>query len=158
MSIKYTKEKLSEVIKNSVSYSDVLRSFGRAPVGGNISHIKRMIFKYGLDIKHFTGSRHNKGKISNKRQTAKDILINSRKRGKRYLLRRSLLEIGRKEECEKCGLNPIWNEKELILIIDHINGDRFDHRPENLRFLCPNCHSQTETFAGRNIARIAEKD
>ena len=52
--------------------------------------------------------------------------------------------------CGICGLGPEWNGMVLVLQIDHINGDSTDSRLENLRFLCPNCHSQTETFAGRN--------
>lgn len=52
--------------------------------------------------------------------------------------------------CKICNLEPVWKDKKLVLILDHINGVRNDHRLENLRFLCPNCNSQTDTFAGRN--------
>ena len=65
-------------------------------------------------------------------------------------LRRALLRSGRKEHCEECGQLPVWNDKQLTLNVDHVNGNNTDHREENLRFLCPNCHSQTPTFAGRN--------
>lgn len=54
------------------------------------------------------------------------------------------------EECERCGLKDTWNGKSITLELDHINGNSDDNRLENLRFLCPNCHSQTETFKGRN--------
>jgi hypothetical protein len=50
-------------------------------------------------------------------------------------------------ECSECGCGPEWRGKELILQLDHRNGDPTDNRLENLRFLCPNCHSQTETWA-----------
>ena len=53
-------------------------------------------------------------------------------------------------KCAICGLENQWNGKELILQLDHINGKHNDNRKENLRFLCPNCHSQTETFSGKN--------
>ena len=53
---------------------------------------------------------------------------------------------------------PEWNNKELILILDHINGINNDHRKENLRLLCPNCNSQTKTFAGRNVKKIRENN
>jgi hypothetical protein len=56
--------------------------------------------------------------------------------------------------CAECGLLPEWNSKPLVLQVDHINGDPTDNRPENLRFLCPNCHTQTETFASRNCGRL----
>ena len=51
--------------------------------------------------------------------------------------------------CWECGISS-WNDKELVLELDHINGVNTDHREENLRLLCPNCHSQTPTFKGRN--------
>jgi len=53
----------------------------------------------------------------------------------------------KEERCEICGQDPEWNGKPLILQIDHINGNRKDNRLENLRIVCPNCHTQTETFS-----------
>lgn len=52
--------------------------------------------------------------------------------------------------CEECGVGPTWNGKEIQCQLDHKDGDRFNHRRNNLRMLCPNCHSQTETFSGKN--------
>ena len=53
-------------------------------------------------------------------------------------------------KCDECGITE-WNGKPIVLHLDHINGKRTDHRLENLRLLCPNCHSQTDTYCGRNI-------
>jgi hypothetical protein len=72
----------------------------------------------------------------------------SRQNVKMRLLRAGLL----KDECAECGLRE-WRGKRLSLHIDHINGVSNDHRLENLRMLCPNCHSQTETYGGRNARR-----
>jgi len=71
--------------------------------------------------------------------------------GARAAVKRDLLEAGILENrCGWCGISE-WRGKPICIQIDHINGIRNDNRIENLRMLCPNCHSQTETFAARNI-------
>lgn len=66
-------------------------------------------------------------------------------------LRLRLISEGIKnEECEICGIKN-WNGKKLSFELDHIDGDRTNHKLENLRIICPNCHSQTETYRGKNI-------
>jgi 5-methylcytosine-specific restriction endonuclease McrA len=54
--------------------------------------------------------------------------------------------------CECCGISE-WLDRPLSLALHHINGDGHDNRLENLQLLCPNCHSQTDNFAGRNVQR-----
>ena len=49
--------------------------------------------------------------------------------------------------CSVCGIEPMWQSKPLTLVLDHINGVNNDNRLQNLRFLCPNCNSQTNTFS-----------
>jgi ribosomal protein L13E len=79
------------------------------------------------------------------------ILISSRPR---VTIKRRLIEAGiLLNECEDCGLRE-WRGKPLSIQIDHRNGVRNDNRVENLRMLCPNCHSQTVTFGGRNRSRF----
>jgi 5-methylcytosine-specific restriction endonuclease McrA len=56
------------------------------------------------------------------------------------------------ERCERCGLTD-WRGQPLSLALHHVNGDGADNRLENLQLLCPNCHSQTPNFAGRNRGR-----
>ena len=71
----------------------------------------------------------------------------------RTTIKRRLIQAGILiNECDECGLSE-WRNKPLSIQIDHRNGVRNDHRLENLRMLCPNCHSQTETFAARNLRR-----
>ena len=72
-----------------------------------------------------------------------------------YATRASVRKVVLKEnlvkyECSLCGLKNEWNGMKISLHLDHINGKNGDNRIENLRFLCPNCHSQTKTYAGRN--------
>jgi 5-methylcytosine-specific restriction endonuclease McrA len=77
----------------------------------------------------------------------------SRTNLKRRLLREGLLE----NVCHICGQLPEWNGKPLVLQLDHINGISNDNRLENLRIICPHCHSQTENFAGKNNKLINKK-
>lgn len=56
-------------------------------------------------------------------------------------------------ECMICKINE-WNEKEIRLQVHHVDGNKINNNIENLQFLCPNCHSQTETFSGKNINKI----
>ena len=69
-----------------------------------------------------------------------------------HLKYRMLKEGMIENKCKECGISE-WNGKELICHLDHINGDSTDHRKKNLRMLCPNCHSQTPTYCGKNIKK-----
>jgi 5-methylcytosine-specific restriction endonuclease McrA len=71
------------------------------------------------------------------------------RRNVKYRLLRSGMIINR---CDHCGLRE-WRGKPLAMHLDHINGVRDDHRLENLRMLCPNCHSQTDTYGAKNKGR-----
>ena len=148
--MKYSKELLEKTVKDSLSYSSVCKKLGVLPAGGMWNHIKSIIKKYDIDTSHFLGKAAHAGSNhtgKTKKLTAAQILVEgkeSRERGSR--LRRALLEIGREYKCESCSLTDVWNGKPIALEVDHINGDWSDCREDNLRFLCPNCHSQTANF------------
>jgi DNA-binding CsgD family transcriptional regulator/5-methylcytosine-specific restriction endonuclease McrA len=81
-----------------------------------------------------------------------ELLVAGPRRNRGHLKRR-LFDAGVKtRRCESCGLTE-WQGSEIPLTLHHINGDRHDNRPENLQILCANCHSQTDTWSGRNLRK-----
>ena len=148
MNKKLTKEELEEAVKNSYSMMGVLRYLKFSLNGSSQAYIKSKILFYNIDYSHFTGQGHNKNKVSIKKQNWQEILKNRPDMDRReasYKLRRALIESGREYKCESCGIQN-YNNKEITLDVDHIDGNWKNHNKENLRFLCPNCHSQTDNF------------
>ena len=78
------------------------------------------------------------------------------KRTKPPFLRRALVESGRPYRCELCQNAGDWRGAPLRLEVDHVDGDYHNNCSDNLRFLCPNCHSQTDNYAGKSQGRYAE--
>lgn len=147
-SIKYTKELLQEAVDNSYSISGVLRYLGLKQAGGTQSHVKSRLIKYEIDFSHFTGQSWQKDKPSRNKLNAEDILVflpEGSRRIQAFRLRRALIESDREYKCERCGLGSEWNGKEITLEVDHIDGEWLNNLIDNLRFMCPNCHSQEPT-------------
>ena len=88
-----------------------------------------------------------------------DILAGKHPQYKTSSLKKRLVAEGFKEnKCESCGIGNEWNGLPLTLQLDHINGNSLDHSLENLRILCPNCHTQTETHSGKNRFKVQERN
>jgi hypothetical protein len=152
---KYTVEMLSPIVESSLSYAEVLRRLGLKQTGGSQSNIKRLVQEYGISTDHLLGQSRNQGDEhrGSRKATAGEILVLRDPLAhpeKAYKLRRAMIESGIPFRCALCGIEAVWNGKPLMLTVDHLNGRRNDNRRENLRFLCPNCHSQTPTF-GRSL-------
>ncbi len=159
MITKYTREEIAIAATNAVSVAHTLRNLGLKGVGGgSYCHIKNLLLFYGIDTSHFLGRRANSGsryRGGSKPRRISEVLQHNkslRQRTAAHILRRCLRQSGVKYECLKCGIGPHWDGTPLTLSVDHINGDWRDNRRENLRFLCPNCHSQTDTFCSKNGA------
>ncbi len=146
-------EKLKEIIKESYSVSEVLTKCGVSnKSSNNYNKLYEIVHDHSISIDHFNRNINNKGI----KKSLDDILVKNSNytnttQLKKYLVRDNLIEY--KCSGEGCSIENTWNGKPIVLHLDHINGINNDHRIENLRFLCPNCHSQTETYAGRNMSK-----
>ncbi|MEA2375385.1 MAG: hypothetical protein QOD53_1848 [Thermoleophilaceae bacterium] len=110
---------------------------------------------FGMARKSFTDAVRRGASITRPQATPiEQLLATGRHRG-RWNLKRRLLSHGLKDgRCEDCGISE-WRGRALSLALHHVNGDGRDNRLENLRLLCPNCHSQTDNFAGRGVGRAS---
>lgn len=149
---RWSKANVTAAVENNVSIAGVLRDMGLKASGGNYRQFHRYAKIYSLDLSHFTGQAHLKGKTHNWARKIPDdeIFVKGSTYNNGTDLRKRILGAGLLEyECAWCGISE-WRGEKLTLHVDHINGDPSDNRIENLRFLCPNCHSQTDTYAGKN--------
>lgn len=140
-------ETLAQMVAESYSVSEVMRKAGYIYAGGSHAALSRRIKRLGIDTSHFV-QRRSFGPVN--RKSPEIILIQMPPgsfRTRTDQLRRALLEVGVAHECARCEQGPNWRGEPLCLQIEHINGDRLDCRVENLCFLCPNCHTQTATYA-----------
>jgi Zn finger protein HypA/HybF involved in hydrogenase expression len=138
-------DELKNIIKESKSYNEVLRKLGYKRSGRTQTILRERVLKENIDISHF----RNWNNIN--QQNLEDILVKNSTYNNQ-LLKERLIEGNLLEyKCDKCGNIGVWNNEILVLQLDHKNGINNDNRLENLRFLCPNCHSQTKTFSGKNI-------
>lgn len=156
MGTKYTRELLQPIVVSSCSVAQVIRKLGLRQSGGNHYYLSRKIAALGIDVSHFTGKASNRGPGhvgGNAKLLPSEILIYDRLGGKRERtpqLRRALIESGVLERCRVCDVGVTWQDRKLVLHVDHIDGDCLNNRSGNLRFLCPNCHSQTDTYCSKN--------
>ncbi|WP_306933868.1 HNH endonuclease signature motif containing protein [Streptomyces luteogriseus] len=144
-------EELTRAVAASHSLAGVMRMLGLSPVGGSgRAKVRHSIESYGLSTAHFTGQAHFRGTPSPRRKSAAQVLVRlapGSSRTRTVLLRRALDDLGVPHVCNECGTGENWQGRRLVLELDHINGNRLDNRIENLRYLCPSCHSQTKTHS-----------
>lgn len=148
----WTESQLKESVKSVTSIRQLLKRLGLREAGGNYSQVKKYLKEYNIDISHFTGKGWSKGKrgIGKYRIRLEEILvINSGFQS--YKLKKRLFASSIKQQsCEECGWAKKSIDGRIPLELDHINGNSRDNRIENLRVLCPNCHSLKPTHRGMN--------
>jgi Zn finger protein HypA/HybF involved in hydrogenase expression len=150
---RYTDSQIIEAVKSSISVMEVMRKLGIVFAGGSHSHISKRISKMQLDTTHFKGQRVNSGRVFGPKKSSEQIFVFdelAERRTPGHILTRNMLATGTEYKCE-CGCDGTWRGSKITLHVDHIDGNWKNNTKDNLRFMCPNCHSQTETFGSKNM-------
>lgn len=142
----FTKEEIEQFVQESSSFAELGYKLGYKSKGKNLDIIKRRLEEFNISTEHF-----KLGKSPVKRTEENVFCENSTARQstvRRWYRNREDI----KYECRWCGISS-WRGEKLVLQLDHVNGNNTDNRLENLRWLCPNCHSQTDTFCGKHLKK-----
>lgn len=142
-------EIFKNLIKESTTWTEVMIYFkenhGYKSLNGRTAN--KRCKDNNIDISHFT---HKSKNTPSKKPITEKLIKNSNSYNSSHL-KKQLYEKGLlKEICRSCGIGPLWNNKPISLHLEHINGNHYDNRLENLEILCPNCHSQTDTWCIKN--------
>lgn len=142
---------LREVVKKYNNAAQILEEFGLNVGSSNYVTLRKYCKKYNIDIQ-ITG----KNKRKRSRTSIENFFIKNSQTARHAIKSRIIDEKLIEYKCISCGLKNEWNNKKLSLQLEHINGINNDNRLENLAFICPNCHSQTSTYAGKNKIRLSQ--
>jgi hypothetical protein len=138
-----TEDQLIVAIESTTSLYQAIRLLGIARTGSSYAMLRDVIARRSIDVSHWCH-------VGRAPASIESAFVEDGTKG-RDTLRRLILKHDLKPYmCAECGLGPEWRGKLLVLRLDHINGHSTDDRLENLRFVCPNCDSQSDTFCGRN--------
>lgn len=151
MKYKLELENVKEYVRTSINLSEVLNKLGIPRQGNNSKTLRKYLDDNKIDYSHFTG-RARTYKIK-KEVSLNDIFSNKYSYNNRSLKNRLLKAGYKKYECEECGISK-WLGKEIVLQLHHKDGNNKNNSLENLKLLCPNCHSLTENFCGNKNKNI----
>lgn len=153
----YSIQQLEEAVSKSLCTSDVCRFLNITICTYNYIRIEKLCAENNISRNHFDTAAAVR---RNKPSYTKEEIFRRNSTASRSGLRRRAVKFGLYTgKCGECGVGDNWNNKPLTIELDHINGINDDNRVENLRWLCPNCHSQTPTHknsANRRTHRSKE--
>ncbi|SMQ16604.1 HNH endonuclease [Streptomyces sp. Ag82_O1-12] len=155
--VRWTRDVLERAVAASTNMCEVLRHLGLEVVGGHHTHISRRVRAYGIDTSHFRVPTR-RGKPWRPRTPEAFLVEQPADRARRIpsdRLKWAMTSLGMAERCALCGTGAAWRGRPLPLEVDHIDGNWRDNRIENLRLLCPNCHSTTDSYRGRGKRRAS---
>lgn len=146
-----TDDEFVNAVQQSTSYTDLLKRLRMTRRSEWMSNLRERCVTLNCFNEVWDGFRDHDGLV--KLHLVLRKVHGQTSDAERPHLKAALLQIGRPYVCEECKLGPTWNGKPLTLAVDHRDGDRYNHLADNLRFLCPNCHTQTDTYCSKNIKR-----
>ncbi len=155
--VKWTRDVLERAVGASTNMCEVLRYLGLEVVGGHHTHISRRIKAYGIDTSHFQVPTR-RGKPWRPRTPEALLVEQPVDRARRIpsdRLKWAMTSLGVAERCALCGTKAAWRGRPLPPEVDHIDGSWRNNRLQNLRLLCPNCHSTTDSYRGRGKRRAS---
>ena len=154
------RERLEEIVKSSSNFNQVANAIGsnHSAAQNNVGILTDAFHHWSIDYSHLTMVRRpGAGKVRVDNGMLPEEVLDqffgenppiksSWPTLTRLINRHNLLP----QQCSECGISAKWNGKPMTMQVDHINGNPRDNRIENLRRICPNCHSQTDTYCGKN--------
>lgn len=146
-----TDEQFISLVRGSSNISEILFKLGYSVSGNSwgFSQVRRRMESLRLESSDFKG-KTNLSDYHREHKISSEELFKENGKHNRHIVRKRIIKDKLiPYRCSLCGITT-WNGKTLSLELDHINGINNDNRLENLRFLCPNCHSQTTTYGSRN--------
>lgn len=145
-------EALLLALRASSTRAELLRAIGLPADSGSYDWLKRRLAQLGEPFAAFNGQGWAAGRVRGPKRPLSELLVQGRLVNSGVLKRRLIAEGLLVWQCAGCSLTE-WQGEVVPLELDHVSGDRYDNRLENLRLLCPNCHALTPTYRGRNIGR-----
>jgi len=126
--------------------------------GRAIRHLREIADFHEIDITYYVvsgASESRKAPRITEEELVRDVLILNGRKSHSRQVKKWLFDFGLKERiCEECGIDEQWNNRRLTLELHHRNGNPLDNRIENLEIVCPNCHSQTDTYKSKNLTKM----
>jgi hypothetical protein len=145
------RNKVSDETFIAVSRDSLTMAQAAAKLKLHWNTFKKRALKLGCFSPNQSGKGMKKPILDDRKIKLSEILEGLHPSYQTFRLKLRLLSEGIKSnKCEVCGCESMWNDKPISMELDHIDGDRTNHKLENLRTICPNCHSQTETYRSRN--------
>ena len=147
-----TEQQIQDAVNTSYNLTDAMKKLGYVqPRAKNYKSFKVRCGDLGIDISHLIESTSNP--LNHKRYSLEEIFIENSPVCQDTVRKRYKQENYTEYKCAICGINQ-WNNKDITLRLDHINGNKTDNRLENLRWVCPNCDSQLDTYCNKGHKTI----